>query len=132
MIDGAVVEVELPAVAEDTEEGVEAEVTAEAVALARLRRWGPTGRVVWVFALALTLALAFDVDLMDLAFAILAVVALRWTVGVGGGDDPIVAIVEALLSDEVVAVVDLTSMSPADSDVSFALFSFSFRSAAAL
>jgi hypothetical protein len=96
MIDGAV-EVGLLTVAEDTEE-VEAVVT-----LARLRRWGLTGRVVWVLALALTLT--FDVDFMDLAFAILAVVAVRETVAGGRGDDPIVAIVDTLLSDEVIAVV---------------------------
>lgn len=124
------VELEVSGVAEDAEAvaaAAEAEVEA---ALARLRRWGPAGGAAAVLALAL---LALDVDLMDLAFAILAVVAGRETGDCD--DDPIVVIVDVLLSDEVVAVivvvvvVDPTSTSPANF---LALSSFSFLSAAAL
>jgi hypothetical protein len=126
--DGAV-ELEVGGVAEDAEAVAAVDVEA---ALARLRRWGPAdGTAAAVLALAL---LALDVDLMDLAFAILAVVAGRETGDCG--DDPIVVIVDVLLSDEVVAVVvvvvvvvDPTSTSPVDF---FALSSFSFLSVAAL
>jgi hypothetical protein len=127
--DGAV-ELEVGGVAEDAEAVAAVDVEA---ALARLRRWGPADGTAAAAVLALAL-LALDVDLMDLAFAILAVVAGRETGDCG--DDPIVVIVDVLLSDEVVAVVvvvvvvvDPTSTSPVDF---FALSSFSFLSVAAL